>query len=172
VPHWSKTGATEKPLFNGRSETVLQTPTFKSAFSRGRCLLPASGWYKWSRTEEGTKHPYHLRLKEGSVLTFAGLFDVWRGEDEKPLVSCTVLTTAASDGLGWMHERMPVVLGYDDYNRWLDRSTPDIADLTELLVAYAEDELEVFPVSTMATRANAKGAGLIEAMGEPTCAAV
>ena len=162
VPHWSKTGSTEKPLFNARSETVLEKPTFKSACARGRCLIPASGWYEWSRTEGGTKQPYHLKPKEGSVLAFAGLFDVWRGEDEKPLVSCTVLTTAASDGLTWLHERMPVVLGYDDYDRWLDRSTPDIADLTELLVPYPADELEVYPVSPKVNRAGVDESGLLE----------
>ena len=164
VPHWSKTGTTETPLFNARSETVLQKPTFKSAFVRGRCLIPASGWYEWARTELGGKQPYHLRPKEGGPLAFAGLFDVWRGEGEKPLVSCTVLTTAASDGTAWLHERMPVVLSYDDYDRWLDRSTPDIADLTELLQPYPAGELEIYPVSTVVNRAKAEGAELIEAV--------
>ncbi len=139
VPHWSKDGDTGKPLFNARSETVLKKPAFRDAFARGRRLIPASGWYEWSKVDDGGKQPYHLRMKESGPFAFAGLFDIWRGEEGKRLVSCTILTTAASDGLGWLHERMPVVLGYDDYDRWLDRSTPDIADLTELLVPYPTD---------------------------------
>ena len=166
VPHWSKTGTTETPLFNARSETVLQKPAFKSAFVRGRCLIPANGWYEWSRTELGGKQPYYLRPKDGGPFAFAGLFDVWRGEGEKSVVSCTVLTTAASDGIAWLHDRMPVVLYYDDYDRWLDRSTPDIADLTELLQPYPAQELEIYPVSTVVNRANAEGAGLIEAVAD------
>jgi putative SOS response-associated peptidase YedK len=162
VPHWSKTGATDKPLLNARSETVLQKPAFRDAFARGRYLIPTSGWYEWSRTELGGKQPYYLRPKEGGVLAFAGLFDVWRAEGEKPVVSCTILTTQASDGVSWLHERMPVVLDYDHYDMWLDRTTPDIADLTELLTPYPAQELEVYPVSTVVNRANAEGAGLLE----------
>lgn len=166
VPHWSKTGTTDKPLFNARSETVFQKPAFRDAFVRGRCLIPASGWYEWVRNDLGGKQPYHLRPKEGGVLAFAGLFDVWRGEGERPVVSCTVLTTAASSGMTWLHERMPVVLDYDHYDRWLDRSTPDIADLTGLLTPYPAEELEVYPVSTVVNRANAEGANLLEAVGK------
>jgi putative SOS response-associated peptidase YedK len=163
VPHWSKTGATDKPLFNARGETVLQKPAFRDAFARGRCLIPASGWYEWLRTELGGKQPYHLKLREGGPFAFAGLFDVWRAEGEKPVVSCTVLTTTASDGLTWLHERMPVVLDFDHYDRWLDRSTPDIADLTKLLRPYPAHELEVYPVSPAVNRPNTEGAGLLEA---------
>ncbi|CAA9589232.1 MAG: hypothetical protein AVDCRST_MAG86-4358 [uncultured Truepera sp.] len=119
------------------------------------------------RTDLGGKQPYHLRLKEGGPFAFAGLFDVWRGEGEKPVVSCTILTTAASDGVSWLHERMPVVLDYDHYDMWLDRTTPDIADLTELLKPYPAQKLEVYPVSIVVNRANAEGAALLEAVGEP-----
>lgn len=146
VPHWSKTGTMETPLFNARSETVLQKPAFRDAFTRGRCLVPASGWYEWSRTD-GSKQPYYLKLETGGPFAFAGLFDVWRGEEGERLVSCTILTTAAPQELSWLHERMPVIMEYDHYDRWLDRCTPDIADLTELLLPYPAEELEVYPVN-------------------------
>jgi putative SOS response-associated peptidase YedK len=163
VPHWSKTGTTEVPLFNARSETVLQKPAFRGAFARGRCLVPASGWYEWSRTDGG-KQPYHLRLETGEPFAFAGLFDVWRSEEGERLVSCTILTTAASEELRWLHERMPVVMDYDRYDLWLDRSTPDIADLTELLLPYPAEGLEVCPVSTRVNQANRDEPGLLEAV--------
>lgn len=163
VPHWSKTGPTETPLFNARKETVLQKPAFRDAFIRGRCLIPASGWYEWLRTD-GAKQPYHLRLETGEPFAFAGLFDVWRGEEGKRLVSCTVLTTAAPKELSWLHERMPVIMDYDHYDLWLDRSTPDIADLTELLLPYPAAGLEVYPVSPNVNRAGIEGPELIEVM--------
>jgi putative SOS response-associated peptidase YedK len=164
VPHWSKTGTTEVPLFNARRETVLQKPAFRDAFVRGRCLVPASGWYEWKRDEDG-KRPYHLRLETGEPFAFAGLFDVWRGEEGERLVSCTVLTTAASKELSWLHERMPVIMDYDHYDRWLDRSTPDIADLTELLMSYPAAGLVVYPVSPKVNRASMDAPELLEAMG-------
>ncbi len=161
VPHWSKTGTTETPIFNARSETVLQKPAFRDAFVRSRCLVPASGWYEWQRGEDG-KQPYHLKLETGEPFAFAGLFDVWRGEEGARLVSCTVLTTAAPEELSWLHERMPVVMDYDSYDRWLDRSTPDIADLSELLRPYPAEELEIYPVSPKVNRAGMDKPELLE----------
>lgn len=146
VPHWSKDGTTRTTLFNARSETVLEKPAFKRAFIRGRCLVPASGWYEWRRSEDG-KQPYHLRSRTGEPIAFTGLFDVWRDGAGKRVVSCTILTTAAPEELLWLHERMPVVLPYDDYDLWIDRSTPDIADLTEVLKPYPPEGLEVYEVS-------------------------
>lgn len=163
VPHWSKTGTTETPLFNARSETVLQKSAFRDAFIRGRCLVPASGWYEWKRDGLG-KQPYHLRLETGEPFAFAGLFDVWRGDEDTRLVSCTILTTAAPKELRWLHERMPVVMDYDHYDRWLDRSTPDIADLTELLLPYPAEGLEVYPVSPKVNRADTDMPELLEAV--------
>ena len=163
MPHRSKTGTTETPLFNARSETVLQKPAFRDAFVRSRCLIPASGWYEWSRTEGG-KQPYHLRLETGEPFAFAGLFDVWRGEEGRRLVSCTILTTAAPEELRWLHDRMPVVMDYDRYDLWLDRSTPHIADLTELLLPYPAEGLEVYLVSPKVNRAGADEPGLLEAV--------
>jgi putative SOS response-associated peptidase YedK len=146
IPHWSKQGDTRSPLFNARSETVLEKPAFKQAFIRGRCLVPASGWFEWLRLED-RKQPYHLKLKTNEPIAFAGLFDVWRDqENKKRMVSVTILTTAASEDLAWLHDRMPVILSFDDYDLWLDRSTPDIADLTELLQPLAAEELEVYEV--------------------------
>ena len=149
------------PLFNARNETVLEKPAFRNAFIRGRCLIPASGWYEWKR-DGGSKQPYYLKPHTGEPLAFAGLFDVWRGEGEKRLVSCTVLTTTAPDELTWLHERAPVVLDYDHYDRWLDRSTPDIADLSELLRPYPADELEVYPVTPKVNRAGTDEPELLE----------
>ncbi len=163
VPHWSKKGTTETPLFNARSETVLQKPAFRDAFIRGRCLIPASGWYEWKR-DTGGKQPYYLKLETGEPFAFAGLFDVWRSEEGERLVSCTILTTAAPEELSWLHERMPVIMDYDHYDRWLDRSTPDIAGLTELLYPYPAEGLEIYPVSPKVNRAGMDAPKLLEAV--------
>jgi putative SOS response-associated peptidase YedK len=164
---WCPTGVKQagrdNPLFNARSETVLQKPAFRGAFIRGRCLIPASGWFEWKRDRDG-KRPCHLKLETGEPFAFAGLFDVWRGEDNKRVVSCTILTTAASGELSWLHKRMPVIMEYDHYDRWLDRSTPDIADLTELLTAYPAEGLEVYRVSPAVNRAGIERPELIEAL--------
>jgi putative SOS response-associated peptidase YedK len=73
-----------------------------------------------------------------------------------------VLTTAAPKELRWLHERMPVVMDYDHYDRWLDRSTPHVADLTELLMPYPTEGLEVYPVSPKVNRADTDMPELLE----------
>ena len=79
-------------------------------------------------------------------------------------MSCTILTTAAPQELSWLHERMPVIMDYDHYDRWLDRSTPDIADLTELLLPYPAEGLEVYPVSPKVNRAGMDAPKILEAV--------
>jgi putative SOS response-associated peptidase YedK len=160
---WSKEGSTKTPLFNARSETVLEKPAFKTAFIRGRCLIPASGFYEWLRDKDGHKRPYFLKPRADEPMAFAGIFDVWRdAEKRKRLVSCSILTTASSEDLSWLHDRMPAILDYDDYDLWLDRGTPDIADLRELLKPYPSEELEVYPVGTKVNSARVEGPKLIE----------
>ena len=117
-----------------------------------------------SRTNR-SKQPYHLKLETGEPFAFAGLFDVWRGEEGERLVSCTILTTATPEELRWLHDRMPVIMEYDHYDLWLDRSTPDIADLTELLLPYPTEGLEVYPVSPKVNRAGTDEPELLEAVG-------
>lgn len=113
--HWSKDGGTRSPLFYARSETVLEKPAFKQVFIRGRCLVPASSWYEWRRNESG-KQPFHLKLKTDEPFAFACLFDVWRDGKGKRVVSYIVMTTGAPEDLLWLHDRMPVILPFDDYD--------------------------------------------------------
>ena len=54
-------------------------------------------------------------------MALVGLDDVWHAGTAEELVTCTVLTTASSDTLRWLHDRMPVIL-HDDAAaaKWLD----------------------------------------------------
>lgn len=101
---------------------------------------------------------------QGAPFAFAGLFDVWRGEGKECIVSCTVLTTDALADLAWLHDRKPVILDYEYYDRWLERSTPDIADLTELLQPYPAEELVIHPVSPLVNRTDRDEPALLVAL--------
>src|SRR5262245_61235569 len=55
---WSKPLKDMKlATFNARAETLAGKPTFRSAFTRTRCLIPASAYYEW-RDAPGGKQPY------------------------------------------------------------------------------------------------------------------
>ena len=71
---WKKTAKEAPPTFNARAETVATKPMFRTAFKQRRCLIPASGYYEWKATPTG-KQPYYLSASDGSVLSFAGLWD-------------------------------------------------------------------------------------------------
>ena len=82
IPSWWKKTAKEVPAtFNARAETVATKPMFRAAFKRSRCVIPASGYYEWKADAEG-KQPYYISAADGSVLSFAGLWDEWH--DARP----------------------------------------------------------------------------------------
>ena len=58
VPAWAKDPAAIKRMINARGETVGEKPTFRAAFKRRRCLIPADGFYEWKSAGKGVKKPY------------------------------------------------------------------------------------------------------------------
>ncbi len=119
LPSWAKDPNMGQRMFNARSETVAEKPSFRAAFKRRRCLVAADGFYEW--TPKNRDHrPYRFMPTRQAMLGFAGLFEQWRGEGGEIVESCTVLTTEANADLAEVHHRMPVILDPDDYAAWLD----------------------------------------------------
>lgn len=145
VPAWSKSADMGGRLFNARSETAYQKPSFRTAWKRRRCLIVADGFYEW--TPRNRDHqPYHFRPSDSQLLALAGLYEAWRGEGGEILESCTVLTTAASADLQGIHHRMPVILAPSDFESWLAAdSDPD--RLRDLMASAPEGTLQRRAVS-------------------------
>ena len=123
VPHWASNprelGVT---TINARAETVAERPLYRDAFARRRCLVVADGFYEWSG---GT--PHWITREDGAPFAFAGLWASWRpptDDEVEPLRSCTIVTTAATEPVRALHDRMPVVLPRDAEATWLDPETP------------------------------------------------
>jgi len=144
VPAWVKEPAEFRPLlFNARSETIAEKPSFRDAARSARCVVPASGFYEW-RAEQGGKRPYYLRRRDGAPLAFAGLYaERSRGA---PSCSATILTTEPNELVAALHDRMPVVLEADAFARWLDPEVRDVDELADLLRPCASELLEAYPV--------------------------
>ena len=51
IPHWSKDGKVRGSTINARLETLETSATFRDAFRKRRCLLPADGFYEWQVVE-------------------------------------------------------------------------------------------------------------------------
>ena len=128
-------------MINARAETAPEKPSFRSAFKRRRCLIPADGFYEWKR-EEGGKQPFYFHMEDGRPFAFAGLWEEWHDE----LRTCAILTTSPNEVAAKIHNRMPVILPREDYDAWLDPEA-EKEELVSLLRPYPGDDLETFPVS-------------------------
>ncbi|HEY0079550.1 MAG TPA: SOS response-associated peptidase [Pyrinomonadaceae bacterium] len=160
VPAWAKDASVGARLINARSETVAEKPSFREAFKKRRCLIPADGFYEWQRTG-GRKQPYFFRMKDDRPFGFAGLWERWEGEDGRVLDSCTILTTEANEVLLPVHDRMPVILHPEEYALWLEAGERERALLKELLRPYPADEMVSYPVSALVNSPGNRGAELI-----------
>ena len=148
VPSWSKS-LTGPPLINARSETVAEKSSFRTAFRRRRCLIPADGFYEWQAVTPKQKQPQYITLRSGQPFAFAGLWESWQPPDGPRIESCTILTTAANDLMQQFHDRMPVILSPAEYALWLDAELTDPAALLPMLDQYPAEEMTAFPVSTL-----------------------
>lgn len=112
---------------NARAETVATAATYREAYKRRRCLVPADGFYEWTG-EKGAKTKWLFTLPDGAWFAFAGLWDRWNGP-EGPVESFTILTTTPGPDAAPYHNRQPVILDRDALAQWLDLG----ADPTPLL---------------------------------------
>ena len=154
IPHWVREPVL-KPI-NARAETLTGKPYFRDAFRRRRCLVPATGYYEW-RAEGGGKQPYFIRVKGVELFSIAGLWSSWQGADG-PLESFAVITTAASGELAHIHDRMPVVIGPDDYGAGLDEGGGD-------LLRPCAVEMEAYPVGKQVNNPRNQGEELVQRVG-------
>jgi len=172
VPWWSADTRQAARRINARAETVATRPAFRDAYARRRCLVPASGWYEWAPREDGTgRRPYYLTPTDGSVLAFAGLWEVW-GEGADRLRTCAVVTTAAPPALSRVHSRMPLVLPRERWASWLGEpgGPAAAADLLAPTPARLVEALEVRPVGAAVGDVRSAGRSLTSAVPDPDAA--
>ena len=159
VPHWSREAKTKYATINVRAETVAEKPTYRDAFRRKRCLIPASGFYEWRRDADG-KTPHHIKLPGNSLIAFAGLWDHWQKQDEG-FDSCAIIVTEASLAMRPIHARMPVILNPAQYNSWLNATRYDRARLESMLVPYA-GALEINRISRLVNSPKNDGPDIVK----------
>ena len=141
IPFWSKEA---KGIINARVETLDRKASFKESFEKRRCLIFADGFYEWERMGK-ISQPYYFHLKDGAPFAFAGIWDRWHNND-RTIISCAIITTTANQLLATIHNRMPVILGSEAYNLWLNEESR-AADLKDLLVPFPADLMTSHAVS-------------------------
>ena len=158
VPHWATDTRRAAGMINARAETVATSPAFAPSFARRRCLVPADGWYEWTR-QGAAKQARFMTPRDGSVLAFAGLWSAW-GSGDEPLITCSVLTTAALGALATVHDRMPLILPAGRWQPWL-AGGGDPAELLAPADAEVLDGIAIRPVGAAVGNVRNNGPELV-----------
>jgi putative SOS response-associated peptidase YedK len=147
IPIWAKDRSIGNRLINARCESVAETPAFRDAFAKRRCLIPADGFYEWKKLASG-KEPYAIVPAEGeTVFAFAGLWDRWRDPATQEAVrSCTIITGSPNDLLAPIHDRMPVILDRADWAKWLGDEGARRQDLLKMLKPFPAERMRAYRV--------------------------
>ena len=149
VPFWAKDISIGSRMINARAETVSQKPSFRNAFRKRRCLIPADGFYEW-KGEKGNKQPYYVSIPSGEPFSFAGLWETWTDKEtgeESVYKSCTIITTAASESIREIHHRMPVILDPKFHEKWLNADIQDPKALQVIINDGIIHNMSFYPVS-------------------------
>jgi len=131
---------------NARAETIQKLPSFRDAFKRRRCAVPADGFFEWSVQKDG-RMPIWFHRPDHALIMFAGLYESWRPTPTERETTFTIITTTPNSLLEPTHNRMPVILEEDSIDEWL-YGRQSTRSLIGLLRPAAANLLVGTPVST------------------------
>lgn len=156
LPHWYKSETDGPLLINARGETVAEKPAFRSACRERRAIIVASGFYEWTKTEDGKRLPWYFERRDGAPIAFGAIWQSWG--KETPQATCAIVTTAANSEVTSVHHRMPLILEQDQIALWLGEAGKGAARLME---PGASGVLNWFRVDPAVNSNRASGADLI-----------
>jgi len=142
IPSWAKDPSIGNRMFNARAETIAEKPSFREAFKKRRCLIVADGFYEWQKIGR-IKKPLRFSLKSGEPFGLAGLYETWISPEQKPVHTCTIITTEPNDLLRPIHNRMPVIVKKELEDFWIDQGSHKSGDLLSILKPYPAVDMEV-----------------------------
>jgi putative SOS response-associated peptidase YedK len=146
VPYWAKDARIGYSTINARAEEVASKPLYREAFKKRRCLIPADAFYEWQQTGAKPKQAFAFALASGEPYAFAGLWERWKPKDGDPLETFTILTTDPNTLAERVHNRMPVILHPQDYDRWMESGEP-LRPPVDLLRPYPAETMRAWAVS-------------------------
>jgi putative SOS response-associated peptidase YedK len=167
VPHWSTDLKAGSRMFNARAETLTTSPAFREAFRRRRCLVPVESFYEWKR--EGTvRQPYRVARDDGRPLVLAGLWAGWKDPwTEQVRRTFTIVTTTPNEAMADLHDRMPVLVPDDAWDRWLQPAPAEPDELLAMLQPSDEIALRIYAVNRYVNDVRRDGPELIEPLEVP-----
>lgn len=163
VPHWAKE-LPKATMFNARIETVDSSAAYRDGFKARRCLIPADGYFEWTKADDGGKDPWLLQLPDAKPFSFAGL---WAHNDNLGVTSCTIITAPAVEHIAHIHNRMPIILPPEAYSAWLDTGSQGDDAKALLLDSQIDGQLEFFRVGRQVNSSRYDGSDTKEPIANP-----
>jgi putative SOS response-associated peptidase YedK len=159
LPHWYKTDRDGPLLINARAETIAEKPAFRDACRERRCLIPATGFYEWTKDAEGHRLPWYIHAPTDAPLAFGGIWQDWTTPEGQSQSTCAIVTTGANTVMSDIHHRMPVLISPDKFGLWLGEEGHGAA---RLMTAAPEDALVFHRVDPRVNSNRVEDADLIE----------
>lgn len=157
IPFWAKDKSIGNRMINARAETIAEKPSFRAAYKKRRCLIPADGFYEW-RKDAGEKTPWYITTSSDEPFAFAGLWEDWTDKQTgESIQSATIVTTAANAFMADLHHRMPVILEPETARAWLQGEPDFVQEFNDALCP----SLQAWPVQRTVNKASNEGAELI-----------
>lgn len=161
LPHWYKDPGDGPLLINARAETIAEKPAFRAACRARRCIIPATGFYEWTKDEQGNRLPWYIHPADGGTVAFAGVWQNWEVGPQSHS-TCAIVTTSANQTLSKVHHRMPVTLSPENFGLWLGEEGKGAA---RLMRAADDTYFHVHRVDRQVNSNRASGPDLIEPIG-------
>jgi len=161
VPFWAKDAKIGLNTINARAEEAAAKPAFREALKKRRCLVPADAFYEWQRLDSKKKRPFAVALKSGEPYAFAGLWESWNSTVGDALETFTILTTDPNELMSPIHNRMPVIVEPQNYERWLDSENPTQPPV-DLLRPYPAEAMCAWPVGEQVGNVRNNGPQLLD----------
>lgn len=161
IPHWTKQPSGGRRPINAKGETVASLPMFRDAYRSRRCLLPVDSFFEWKAIKGArARQPYAIGLRSGEPFALAAIWENWQRPDTGDWVrTFAVVTCRANDLVAEIHDRMPVIIPPESYDRWLSTVDPDPLDL---LVPFPSSLMTMWMVSARVNKTANDGPELIE----------
>lgn len=165
IPNWIKEANPKTKPINATAERVASAPMFRQAYAKRRCIVPVDNFFEWKAIMGGPKQPYAIGLKSGLPFGIAGIWEGWKhpATGEITRTFC-IITCPTNELVASIHNRMPVILTPETYERWLANIEPDPRDS---LVPFAAELMMMWPISTRVNKPEHDDPDILDPL-EPT----
>jgi len=167
IPYWVKEANPKTKPINATAERVASAPMFKNAYAKRRCLVPVNGFFEWKAIKgQKAKQPYAIAMADDSPFALAGIWENWKHpQTGEWLRTFCIITTTPNELVGEIHDRMPVIIPAESYDRWLANIEPDPRDM---LVPFPSELMRMWPISTRVNKPENDDADLLSEVPKPS----